>query len=444
MSDSQVSAEAMAMKKFIEELYPVCRSITGDGLRKTLSRIAEEIPVEFTEVPSGTSVFDWKVPKEWNIRRAFLEDPHGRRIVDFDQNNLHVLNYSVPVDKTVSLDELQEHLFSLPEHPDWIPYRTSYYSENWGFCLRHRDRVALQDGNYRALIDADLAEGSLTLAEVLIPGHSDEEILVYSHACHPSLANDNLSGLAVTVWWAKYLATKKDRRYSYRFVWGPGTIGSISWLAMNQERLTKVRHGLVAVLLGRPGPFRLKKSRIGECDIERVSKAVLSDTPSGYELLEFDPYGYDERQFCSPGINLNLCRLSRAAHGEYPEYHTSADNLDLIDSSALSEALDACIAIGNMLDANRVFVNQLPNCEPQLGKRGLYGGTGGTSPKHLEHAMLWVLSLSDGAHSMLDIAERSGAKFEVISEAATMLDSAGFRHPGLTWPGAEALCSRDQ
>jgi aminopeptidase-like protein len=425
MSDNRIGADAVAMRKFIEELYPVCRSITGEGLRQTLSRIGEEIPVKVTEVPSGTSVFDWTVPKEWNIRRAFLEGPDGKRIVDFAQNNLHVLNYSVPVDQTVSLDELQEHLFSLPEHPDWIPYRTSYYSENWGFCLRHRDRAALQEGNYRAFIDSDLADGSLTLAEALIPGHSDEEVLVYSHACHPSLANDNLSGLAVTVWWAKYLASKAKPRYSFRFVWGPGAIGSISWLAFNQQRLQKIRHGLVAVLLGRPGTFRLKKSRIGDCDMERVSKLVLADSPSGYELLDFDPYGYDERQFCSPGIDLKLCRLSRVPNGEYPEYHTSADNLDLIDSSALSEALDACKAIGNTLEANRVFVNQSPNCEPQLGKRGLYGGTGGASPKRLEHAMLWVLNLSDGAHSLLDIAERSGARFEVISKAATMLQSAG-------------------
>lgn len=425
MTDTQLDTQAAAMSGFIEDLFPMCRSITGEGLRNTLLRIGEEIPVEITEIPSGTKIFDWTVPKEWNIRSAYLEDPDGKRVVDFDENNLHVLNYSVPVDKRITLGELQEHLFSLPDRPDWIPYRTSYYSENWGFCMRHRDRETLRSGKYHAVIDSELTDGSLSLAEVLIPGDSQEEILVYSHACHPSLANDNLSGLAVTVWWAKHLASKSGLRHSYRFVWGAGTIGSIAWLAQNQERLGRIRHGLVAVLLGRPGTFRLKKSRIGECAMERVAKRVLAGTASGFKLVDFDPYGYDERQFCSPGIDLDLCRLSRAPHGEYPEYHTSADNLSLIESSSLLEALDVCIAIGNSFEADRVFVNQSPNCEPQLGKRGLYGGTGGTSPERFVHAMLWVLNLSDGTHSLLDIAERSGSDLDLINEAAERLEAAG-------------------
>lgn len=417
--------DGAAMLRFIEDLYPICRSISGDGLRETLARVNEEIPVDITEVPTGTSVFDWTVPREWNIRGGFLETEAGERIVDFADHNLHVLNYSVPVDAMVTLDELDSHLFSLPEQPDLIPYRTSYYDENWGFCLRHRDRQNLESGRYRVFIDSSLTEGSLSLAETFIPGTSDDEILIYTHTCHPSLANDNLSGLAVTVWWAKHIANLRNRRYSYRFVWGPGTIGSITWLAHNQEHLHRIRHGLVAVLLGRPGPFHLKLSRSGARELESVAQSILAGTQSGLKTLEFDPYGYDERQFCSPGIDLPICRLSRVPNGEFPEYHTSADNVGLLSDVALEEALLACKAIGETLDDNRVFVNQAPMCEPQLGKRGLYNATGGSSPAERIRAMLWLLNQSDGSKSLFEIARDANLDFAVARDAARDLEVAG-------------------
>jgi len=424
LSKAQTGTAGSAMLRFIEEMYPVCRSITGDGVRSTLARVHREVPVSITEVPTGTPVFDWTVPKEWNIRGGYLDGPDGR-IVDFRDHNLHVLNYSVPVDKRLSRDELDPHLFSLPDQPDLIPYRTSYYRENWGFCLPHRQREGLGPGSYRAVIDSDLSEGSLTLGEVLIPGQMADEVLVWSHVCHPSIANDNLSGLAVTTWWAKHLAANGTPRYSYRFVWGPGTIGSIAWLAQNQERISCIRHGLIAVLLGRPGEFHLKRSRRGNAEIDRLAERVLAGTGSGVKVREFDPYGYDERQFCSPGIDLPVCRLSRVPNGEYPEYHTSADNLDLISAAALEEALAACISISDALDANRVWINQAPMGEPQLGKRGLYHATGGSNPKEHEHAILWMLNQSDGTRSLLDIAERSGLDLAMLRDVAAELEAAG-------------------
>lgn len=425
MNATRQTSAGEAMHDFAAELFPICRSITGNGVRETLERMQREIPLEVSEIPTGTRVFDWTVPREWNIRSAYLEGPDGRRVVDFSDNTLHVLNYSVPVDVRLSLDDLQSHLYSLPGQPDLIPYRTSYYTNNWGFCLRHHDREALRAGTYRAYIDSDLHDGSLTLGEFFVPGRTQDEVLIYSHICHPSLANDNLSGLAVTVWWARHLANAETPRFGFRFVWGPGTIGSITWLAQNEARLARIRHGYVAVLLGRPGRFRLKQNRRGEGVAADVAHSVLSATESGCELLDFDPYGYDERQFCSPGIDLDVCRLSRAPNGAYPEYHTSADDLDLIDAAALQEALDACRIVGETLDRNRTLVNLSPKGEPQLGKRGLYQGTGGTSPREYEHAMLWVLSQSDGSTSLLDIARRSGLEFTSVAAAADRLEAAG-------------------
>ena len=425
MSPAQGSSTGAAMMRFIEELYPLCRSITGDGVRSTLARIHREIPLSITETPSGTRVFDWTVPREWNIRGGCLDGPEGGRIVDFRDHNLHVLNYSAPVDKQVSRDDLEPHLFSLPDQPDLIPYRTSYYRENWGFCLPHRQREALGPGSYHAFIDSDLSEGSLTLGEVLIPGQLKDEVLIWSHVCHPSIANDNLSGLAVTAWWAKHLAESPTPRYSFRFVWGPGTIGSITWLARNQEQIPRIRHGVVAVLLGRPGAFHLKRSRRGNAEIDRLAECVLVETESGVKIRDFDPYGYDERQFCSPGIDLPLCRVSRVPNGEYPEYHTSGDNLDVVSAAALDEALAACISISDALDANRTWINRAPMGEPQLGTRGLYHATGGTNPKAREHAMLWILNQSDGNNSLLDIAERSGLDLATLAAVAADLAAAG-------------------
>ena len=414
------------MLKFIEKLFPICRSITGDGVRQTLANIKLEIPINIEEVPSGTQVFDWQVPEEWNVTDAYIDGPDGQRVVDFEANNLHLMSYSIPTDAEMSLDELKPHLFSLPEQPELVPYRTSYYSKNWAFCLAHNKYEELMPGKYRVVINSRLAPGYLTYGELTIPGASRDEVLVYSHLCHPSIANDNLSGLAVSVWWAKkLLQRKKNLKYTYRFVWGPGTIGSITWLAQNRSALHRIKYGLITVLLGRPGVIHYKRSRHGRAEIDRIVPRVLEQRGIKFNIRNFDPYGYDERQFCSPGINLPVGRLTRVPNGEYAEYHTSADNLEMIDGSALEEALSICEDIGDAIEQNEKYRNLFPNCEPQLGRRGLYRKTGGQNPQAREYALLWVLNLSDGYNSLPDIAERSGLPIGDLRAAARDLSDAG-------------------
>ncbi len=414
----------VTLHNFAASLYPICRSITGDGIRKTLGMIGERIPLELREVPTGTPVFDWTVPKEWNIRDAYIKTADGRRIVDFHQCNLHVMNYSTPVHATLPLKEIRPHLFTLPDHPDWIPYRTSYYKEDWGFCLSHRQLLQLEDGEYEVCIDSSLDEGHLTYGECYLPGQSKEEVLISCHACHPSLANDNLSGLSVATFLAQSLS-RRDLRYSYRFLFLPGTIGAISWLAQNRESASRIRHGLVLTCIGDAGGFHYKKSRRGDAEIDRAVACILRDFGGPSAILEFSPYGYDERQYCSPGFNLPVGCLMRSVWGTFPEYHTSADNLEFIQSDSLAESLRVCAAIVDVLEGNRRYVNQSPYCEPQLGKRGLYKSTGGTAIGEEINARLWVLNFSDGEHSLLDIAERSGISFAAIREAASLLHDAG-------------------
>jgi len=409
---------------FATDLYPICRSITGGGIRRTLALIQEKIPLQFSEVPTGTAVFDWTVPKEWNIRDAYVKDVSGKRVVDFLRCNLHVMNYSLPVHATMSLNELKTHLFTLPGNPDWIPYRTSYYKEDWGFCLSHNQMLALQDGDYEVCIDSTLESGHLTYGECYLPGRSTNEILISSHACHPSLANDNLSGLTVATFLAHSLS-KRDLHYSYRFLFIPGTIGAITWLARNQEAAGRIRHGLVLTCIGDAGGFHYKKSRRGNAEIDRVAAYVLQRHSSSSEILEFSPYGYDERQYCSPGFNLPVGCLMRSVWGSFPEYHTSADNLSFILPIQLAESLHVCTEILEILENNRRYCNQSPYCEPQLGQRGLYRSTGGDAVDVDISARLWVLNLSDGEHSLLDIAERSGVSFSAINDAADLLRQAG-------------------
>ena len=410
------------MHRLIAELFPICRSITGNGVRETLRILKGHIPIEIHEVPTGTKAFDWSVPKEWNIRDAFVKNSKGERVIDFAKSNLHVVNYSVPVRRRISLSELKNHLFTLPDHPDWIPYRTSYYKENWGFCVSRRQLEALEEDEYEVCIDSSLENGCLTYGEYVLPGESQEEVLISCHICHPSLANDNLSGIAVGVWLAKHLKNL-PRHYSYRFLFIPGTIGAITWLAMNEDRLPLVKHGLVLSGVGDAGKLHYKKSRQGCAEIDRAAAHVLKTSGSPHELLEFSPYGYDERQYCSPGINLAVGRLSRSPHGTFPEYHTSADNLEFVQPEKLSESLDVCARILLVLENNGTFVNLHPKCEPQLGRRGLYRMMGGQQGDAAldEMALLWVLNLSDGSHTLLDIAERSGINFEIIHKAAQAL-----------------------
>jgi len=395
----------------VTQLYPICRSITGAGVRETLAYLDSIVPLKIHEVPSGTDVLDWTVPDEWTIRDAWVKNASGQRVVDFQESNLHVVNYSVPYHGRMSLDELRPHLFTLPDRPDWIPYRTSYYQENWGFCLSQNQLDALPDGEYEVCIDSSLLPGSLSYGEVLIPGDSAEEVLVSCHICHPSLANDNLSGMAIAAYLARHLQSL-SLRFSYRFLFIPATIGSIAWLARNEAVVPRIRHGLVLACLGDAGRLRYKRSRQGDSFIDRAAIHILQQQGE-HEVLEFSPYGYDERQFCSMGFNLPVGRLSRTPHGCFPEYHTSADNLDFVTPAALANSLFTCLQIFQVIENDRFYLNQKPYGEPQLGKYGLYDPIGGLAESSaLQMAMLWVLNLSDGHHSLLDIAERAGLKFQ--------------------------------
>src|SRR5262249_51480164 len=412
------------LHRFAAELYPICRSITGDGIRRTLTLIQNRIPLQIVEVPTGSTVFDWTIPKEWNIRDAYIKGPDGKRIVDFRQCNLHVPNYNTRAYATMWSSALKPHLFTLPEHPDWIPYRTSYYQENWGFCLSHNQMLALADGDYEVCIDSSLEDGHLTYGECYVRGRSPDEVLISCHTCHPALANDNLSGLSVAAFLAQLLSGR-ELHYSYRFLFIPGTIGAITWLAQNRETVGHIRHGLVLTCIGDAGGFHYKRSRRGNAEIDQAAAHVLRHSSDTSEILDFSPYGYDERQYCSPGFNLPIGCLMRSVWGTFPEYHTSADNLDFIRPPQLAESLRVCAAILDVLENNRRYRNQSPYCEPQLGRRNLYRSTHGDTIGVDILARLWVLNLSDGEHSLLDIAERSGMTFSVISDAAELLCQNG-------------------
>ena len=405
----------------IERLYPFPRSITGSGVRETLKVLQEFAPLEIREVPSGTEVFDWVVPDEWNVKEAYIKNAAGERIVDLKESNLHLVSYSVPVHERMGLQELKGHLHSLPEHPDWVPYRTSYHNKTWGFCLSHNQLLGLEDGEYEVCIDATLEPGSLTYGELFIKGESDEEVLFSTHICHPSLCNDNLSGIAIATFLARELASL-DLKYSYRFLFIPGTIGAIAWLCLNKERVGNIKHGMVLTLLGDKGRFHYKKSRRGDAEIDRLVCRVLNEQHPDHGLIDFYPYGYDERQFCSPGFDLPVGRLSRTPHGEFPEYHTSADNLDFVCPEKLAESHGLLLSIVEQLETSEKYINLKPECEPQLGRRGLYkqiGGQGETKDRQM--AILWVLNLSDGEHSLADIAERSGLDMGTLQNAVDEL-----------------------
>jgi len=407
--------------KLIKQLYPLCRSITGDGLRQSLQIIRERIPIKIYEIPTGTEVFDWTVPKEWNIRDAWIKDLQGNRIVDFRKSNLHVLNYSTPVDKVVSFHELKGHLFTLPEQPDLIPYRTSYYKEQWGFCLEHNRFINMKDEEYHVFIDSSLEDGSMSYGELYIQGNTDDEVLISAHICHPSLCNDNLSGVSLAVHLAESLL-EEENRYSYRFLFMPGTIGSIAWLARNEDNVKNIKYGLVLSCAGDSGNITYKKSRQGNAEIDKIVEKVLADTAEKFEIRSFTPYGYDERQFCSPGFNLPVGCFMRTPFSEFPEYHTSADNLDFVKPEALADSLSKLQSIVYTIEYNRKYLNLNPKCEPNLGKRGLYKSIGGNLKSEVNQlAVLWTLNFSDGNHSLLDISEKSGISFGTIKQTADIL-----------------------
>jgi aminopeptidase-like protein len=415
------AAAGEAMHRLASELFPICRSITGNGVRETLRRLQAHIPLTVHEVPTGTKVFDWTVPREWNIRDAYIKNGAGERVVDFRASNLHVLGYSTPVRGRMSLAELKPRLITIPEQPDAIPYRTAFYNETWGFCLAHGQLLGLAEEEYEVCIDSSLDHGSLTYGECYLSGQSTDEVLISTHICHPSLANDNLSGITVATFLAARLLAQ-PRRYSYRVLFIPGTIGSITWLALNEPQLAHVRHGLVLANVGDRGAPTYKRSRRGDAEIDRAAAHVLRHSGQDCSVRDFVPYGYDERQFCSPGIDLPMGCLSRTPHGEFPEYHTSKDDLGFLRPAALADSLACALGIVRVLEGNRVYLNQSPKGEPQLGRRGLYQGFGGSEEARArEMALLWVLNLSDGRHSLLDIAERSGLPFDQVAAAAKSL-----------------------
>jgi len=422
---SRATGLGLAMHELIRDLFPIHRSITGDGLRTTLTRLQREIPLVIHEVPTGTRVFDWTVPNEWNIRDAWVKNAGGERVIDLRQSTLHVVSYSVPVRGTFSFAELKPHLHSLPDQPDWIPYRTTYYREDWGFCLSHNQLVAMEDGQYEVCIDSTLAPGALAYGEYAVPGDSPDEVLISCHCCHPSLANDNLSGMALATMLGRRAETRR-LPLSYRFLFVPATIGAITWLARNEAAALRVKHGLVLSCVGDSGPVTYKRSRRGDAAIDRAAAYLLEHRGVAERVRAFSPDGYDERQYCSPGFNLPVGRFSRTPNGEFPEYHSSADNLDLVTPENLEDSLATVTEILEILEHDRSYVNLYPMCEPQLGRRGLFEGLGARNKlPDSDMAMLWVLNLSDGEASLLDVAERSGIGFGVVRQAAERLLAEG-------------------
>lgn len=412
------------MNSLAAELFPLCRSMTGAGVRQSLSRLTEVIPLKTHEVPTGTKVFGWEVPREWNIREAYIEDAYGQRIVDFRDSNLHVVGYSVPVNTTLPWSQLKPHLHTLPDRPDWIPYRNSYGADSWGFCLSYRQYQQLEacgERSYKVCIDSSLKPGHLSYGEAFLPGTMEDEVLISTHICHPSLANDNLSGVTVATFLAKELL-HRQHRYSYRFLFVPATIGPIAWLALNSERVNRIKHGWVLSCVGDSGSPTYKRSRQGEAEIDRAFACVLEHSNQASRLLDFEPFGCDERQYCSPGFNIPMGCLMRSPPQGYPEYHTSADNLELLQPESLADSWTICWRVIELLEANLRFINPNPYCEPRLGSRGLYQAIGsGATAREIQKALLWVLNLSDGSHSLLDISLRSKLSFDLIRQAADLL-----------------------
>lgn len=421
--ERDLAGRGEAMHAAMARLYPICRSITGDGVRATLDVLAESLPLQRHAVPSGTEAFDWTINDEWNVRDAYVADASGRRVVDFREHNLHLVGYSVPVRATMTLEELRPHLHTLPDRPGWIPYRTTYYSRDWGFCLADRQLQAMDEGPYEVVVDTTIGPGELTYGELVVPGDTAEEVMLTAHVCHPSLANDNLAGIAVATEVARTLIALPSRRYTYRFLFAPGTIGSITWLSRNPDVLPRLRHGLVLTGLGGPGPLVYKRTRRGDRDVDRAVAHVVGRR--GGEVRGYSPYGYDERQFNAIGFDLPFGRLSRTPHGEYPEYHTSADDLSFVQPAQLADALLAVLEVIDVLEHDERYENLSPYGEPQLGKRGLYPTTGGKAATDAVMAMLWVLAYSDGSTSLLDVASVSGTDFAGLRAAAADLEAAG-------------------
>ena len=407
------------------DLYPICRSLAGPGARRTLDIIDREIALKRVETPSEMPAHDWMTPREWHVREAWIRDPSGRVVLDYSECNLHVLNYSTPIRGRMSLAELRSHIFTLPEQPELIPYHTSYHEDRWGFCMRHADLEVLPtDGTYEICIDSEHIAGAMSHGEHLIPGQTTREFVFSAHICHPSLANDNCSGIAVLTELAKTLAGRK-LRWSYRFIFAPATIGALAWLARNPAIVDRIDHGLVVSCLGDGGGPNYKRSRRGDAPIDRAMAHVMAGAASTAATRDFTPEGYDERQFCSPGYDLPFGLFQRSIHATFPEYHTSADNLDFIRPEHLAASHDMILEAVEIIEADHYPVNLSPMGEPQLGRRGLYSSLGGGAQVVDIDAIRWVLNLADGRNSLLDIAERSGLRFSALAAAAERLRDVG-------------------
>ena len=428
----------------MQELFPICRSITGNGVRKTLKILKKEIDLKIVNVPSGTKVFDWKIPYEWNIKDAYVKNSKGERVIDFKKSNLHILNYSTPIKKTISNKNLKKHLHTLPEKPNSIPYVTSYYKKNWGFCVAHDTLKSFDEDRYFVHIDSTLKPGSLTYGEFFIKGQTKNEILISTYICHPSLCNDNLSGIVVTTILAKLLS-KIDTYFSYRFLFIPETIGAITWLSKNQKNLSQIKSGLVVTCVGGNGGFTYKKTRDNDSEIDKISIDVLKHTRKKFETRDFFPYGSDERQYSSPGIDLPIGVLMRTPYYEFKEYHTADDNLNSIKKFALNDSLIMLLKIILQIEKKKpsfnrnqknetsklkseIYQNLNPYCEPQLGRRKLYRNISKSrlvdkknSENMVELSICWVLNFSDGLHSLKEISQKSNLPLKLLRKTAKLL-----------------------
>ncbi len=395
------------MRNLCATLFPICRSVTGNGVRQTLQIIKDGyIPdLQIHEIPSGTQAFDWTVPKEWNINDAYIIDPDGNKIIDFKESNLHVVGYSIPVNKTVTLEELQEHLYSLPDQPNAIPYVTSYYKERWGFCLTDEQRKNLKPGNYKVYIDSSLTNGSLTYGELILPGKSEKEIFLSTYICHPSMANNELSGPVVTTFIVKWLISLNERKYTYRIIFIPETIGSIVYVSRNLDTLkNNVIAGFNITCVGDDRSYSYLPSRYGNTLADRVALHVLENMQSEFIKYSYLDRGSDERQYCSPGVDLPVVSVMRTKYGKYPEYHTSLDNLDLISPQGLQGAYEVITKCIEALEKNEKYdVTVL--CEPQLGKRGLYPTISSKQSTGNVRDMMNLLAYCDGSNDLLEVAE---------------------------------------
>lgn len=418
---------------YLTRLFPIARSITGDGNRQTLRMLQEIIPLTIKEYPSGEKVYDWVIPKEWNIKDGWIKNSKGAKVVDFRRNNLHVLNYSIPVHKKMKFKDIQAHLHTLENMPDAIPYRTTYYHENWGFCLSHDDfkKYFREDEEYEIFIDSELKEGSLTIGELVIEGKSKKEVLLSTYICHPSLANDNLSGFLLTAFLAKELL-KKERNFSYRIVFVPETIGAVAYCAKNEEVMKNIKDGFVITTVGGPGKLGYKQSFDSSHCINKIIEQTFTDRRIDFVRYPFDVHGSDERQYSSQGFRINVATICKDKYYEYPVYHTSLDNLSFVKAHFINETLNVYLDVIERMDKNIVYRNMYPNCEVMLSKRELYPKIGGgfllndaNKMWREQDAFLGLLFYCDGKTGLFDISQKTGIDIMTLYECAVRLQEKG-------------------